>query len=329
MSDIYIAMDWAQSTFAIAWDDGHGEPEVFESKEGIKAVKSFLESLSGVKKMTFEEGTASQWLFTEIRPLVDELIVCNTRRNRLLSEGAKNDRIDALKLLKLLKADLLKPVYHTFNKSIELRKLVSGYTAYVRMTTRLKNQKSAILRSIGEEKKSEAGKDFRVENLLIGSLKEQIEVFERHQKMMKEEFKKVRETNEDIRLLASIPGIGEVNSVRIAAAVVDAKRFTNKGAFLSYSGLVKHERSSGGVIYGHKTTSYHRGLKQAFKTAVLVCIQEGKQNYFTEYYERKIKQDMVAHDARNATARKIATVALGVLKSRKKFSEKKLKPFAD
>ena len=153
MRDIHIAMDWAQSTFAMAWDDGNG-PEVFESRDGIAAVKHFLEGLTGNKKMTIEEGTASQWLFTEIKPLVNELIVCNTRRNRLLSEGAKNDRIDALKLLKLLKADLLKPVYHTFNKSIELRKLVSGYSDFVRATTRLKNQKSAILRSVGEDKKT-------------------------------------------------------------------------------------------------------------------------------------------------------------------------------
>ena len=328
MSDIHIAMDWAQSTFAIAWDDGKGMGEVFESKDGIKAVKSFLNSLSGTKRMTFEEGTASQWLFTEIRPLVDELIVCNTRRNHLLSEGAKNDRIDALKLLKLLKADLLKPVYHTFNKSIELRKLVSCYSDFVRAGVRLKNQKSAILRSIGEDKKSEPKKEFKVEKLLLSTLEEQIEVIDKHQKMMKQEFKKVREQNEDVGLLASIPGIGEVNSVRILAAVVDANRFTNKGAFLSYAGLVKHERSSGGIVYGHKSTSYHRGLRQAFKTAALICTQEGKQNYFTEYYEYKLKQGMPAHDARNATARRIATVTLGVLKCKKRFSEKKLKPFS-
>lgn len=38
---------------------------------------------------------------------------------------------------------------------------------------------------------------------------------------------------------------------------------------------------------------------------------------------------MTEYDARNATARKIATIAIGVLKSRKRFSEKRLKLFAD
>ncbi len=62
--------------------------------------------------MTFEEGTLSEWLYEIIQPLADQVIVCNPRRNKLLSEGSKNNRIDTRKLADLLRTGMLKPVYH-------------------------------------------------------------------------------------------------------------------------------------------------------------------------------------------------------------------------
>lgn len=324
----YIAMDWAQSTFAIAWQSEMQKMEVFESTGGILVVKEFLLKIEDEKFLTLEEGTSAQWLYTELKPYVDELLVCNPRRNALLSEGAKTDKIDAIKLLQLYRAGLLKPVFHTFHKNIELRKLVSAYNDFVRAAVRLKNQKSAVLRSVGKAKNSNLDESFDVENLVIKKLQEQIELVSRHQNDIKEIFSKYRRKNEAIRLLESIPGIGEVNSVRILAAVVDAKRFENKSKFLSYCGLVKHERSSGGKISSYKSYYYNRGLKLAFKTATLVCIQEGKDNYFNKYYQWKLSEGLPPHDARNATARKIATVALGVLRTNRKFNDKNLKTFA-
>lgn len=329
MDTTYIAMDWALATFAIAWQAGNAPIEVFESTDGLKAVKNFLVNIPDKKIMTLEEGTYSQWLYTEIKPFVDELIVCNTRRNSLLLEGAKNDRIDALKLLQLLKADLLKPVYHSFDHNIQLRKLVSGYNDFTQFGVRLKNQKSAILRSVGLKKGEKLNETFYTEEIVLKRVQEQIDLIQRHQSEIKNEFDKVRRRNESIRLLESIPGIGEINSVRILAAVVDPHRFENKDKFLSYAGLVKHERSSAGKVYSHRSTSFNRGLKLAFRTATLVCIQDGKENYFNKYYNWKLSKGLPAHDARNATARKIAVIALGVMKSKKKFNENKLKPFTD
>jgi hypothetical protein len=43
---------------------------------------------------------------------VDKLVVCNPRKNALLKDGNKSDRIDARKLAELLRGNQLKPVYH-------------------------------------------------------------------------------------------------------------------------------------------------------------------------------------------------------------------------
>ena len=43
-------------------------------------------------------------------PRVDKLVVCNPRKNALLKDGNKSDRIDAHKLAELLRGNQLKPV---------------------------------------------------------------------------------------------------------------------------------------------------------------------------------------------------------------------------
>ena len=62
--------------------------------------------------MIFEEGTCAAWLYDLLKPHVAKLVVCNPRKNALLKDGNKSDRIDARKLADLLRGNHLKPVYH-------------------------------------------------------------------------------------------------------------------------------------------------------------------------------------------------------------------------
>ncbi len=50
-----------------------------------------------------------------LKPRVHRLVVCNPRRNALLKEGGKNDKVDARKLADLLRGGLLRPVHHGEN----------------------------------------------------------------------------------------------------------------------------------------------------------------------------------------------------------------------
>ena len=50
---------------------------------------------SGRPARHFEEGTWAAWLYDLLKPHVTELVVCNPRKNALLKEGSKSDRIDA------------------------------------------------------------------------------------------------------------------------------------------------------------------------------------------------------------------------------------------
>ena len=75
-------------------------------------ILQFFAGLRGTLSVTFEEGTWSVWLYDLLNPHVDKLVVCNPRKNALLKDGNKSDRIDARKLAELLRGNQLKPVYH-------------------------------------------------------------------------------------------------------------------------------------------------------------------------------------------------------------------------
>lgn len=108
MYDHYIAMDWAQQNMAIArLTPLTGKIRTIDVPSDIEEVKVYLKELRGTKILAFEETTPAHWFYTELKPWVSEIVVCDPYRNLLLLEGPKTDKIDAEKLVKLLKAGLV------------------------------------------------------------------------------------------------------------------------------------------------------------------------------------------------------------------------------
>jgi transposase len=80
---------------------------------------------------------------------VKEVIVCDPRRNKLLGEGSKADKPDARKLAELLRAGLLRPVYHGHEATRELKELVRGYETLSADVQRMMVRIKAIYRAHG------------------------------------------------------------------------------------------------------------------------------------------------------------------------------------
>jgi transposase len=98
----YIGLDVHQATIVVAVMDSTGKL-VMESILETKAatILQFFAGLRGTLSVTFEEGTWSAWLYDLLHSRVDKLVVCNPRKNALLKDGNKSDRIDARKLAEL------------------------------------------------------------------------------------------------------------------------------------------------------------------------------------------------------------------------------------
>jgi transposase len=108
----YIGMD-VHATIPVAVTDSRGKlimESILETKAAT--ILEFLQGLHGSLLVTFEEGTSAAWLHDLLKPHVTRLVVCDPRKNALLKDGSKSDRIDARKLAELLRGNQLTSVYH-------------------------------------------------------------------------------------------------------------------------------------------------------------------------------------------------------------------------
>ena len=101
---------------------------------------------------------------------------------------------------------------------------------------------------------------------------------------------------------------------------MNIRRFKRKGNFLSYCGLIKHEKLSGGRSYGKRQTRHYRPLKQVFKLASYTVTHDVCNNPLREFYEYLIKEKQTSSEiARHKVARRLAVLVYGVLKTGKRF----------
>lgn len=325
--DHYIAIDWSISNMAIArMTKKSNKISVIDVPSDISELKVYIKNLKGTKILTVEETNTSQWLYTELAGHVDTILVCDPYRNRLLSEGPKTDKIDATKLVQLLKAGLMKEVFHSNDKFIYLRRTVSGYEDLVKAGVRLKNQRYALLRVCGKNGYEKEGTKLpsRGEQYVLDCLDRQIKNYEEEKKGFEQEFKRLSKKHPEIRHQQSLSGIGLINAVKIVACVVTPWRFSDKGHYLSYSGLVKHEKISGNRSYGKKNPRCCRMMKGIYKSGVLAAI--GGNNNTNDYYEYLINEKgYSAHNARHKACRQLAVLSFGVFKSGKKYDNNRSK----
>src|SRR5436309_7182076 len=144
-SEKYIGLDVHQATISVAVLDSTGKlimESILETEAAT--ILQFFAGLRGTLSVTFEEGTWSVWLYDLLNPHVDKLVVCNPRKNALLKDGNKSDRIDARKLAELLRLDNLKPVYHGETGVRMLRKLARSYLTMVKDLSRVMNRVNAL-----------------------------------------------------------------------------------------------------------------------------------------------------------------------------------------
>src|SRR5215831_9957609 len=146
----YIGLDVHKEAISIAVLNGAGKL-VMESIIETKAVTlvQFLQGLRGELHVTLEEGAWAAWLYDVLKPRVHEVVVCNPRRNALLKEGSKSDRVDARKLAELLRAGLLRPVYHGEHGLRTLRELARSYQTISKDLRRVMNRLKALYRGWG------------------------------------------------------------------------------------------------------------------------------------------------------------------------------------
>src|SRR5262244_1293575 len=146
----YIGMDVHQASISAAVRNAQGKllmESVLETK--ADTIVEFVQGLRGTLALTFEEGTWAAWLHDLLKPHVSRLVVCDPRKNALLKDGNKNDRIDARKLAELLRTNQVKAVHHENHGTRALKELGRSYMTITKDATRLMNRIKSVYRSWG------------------------------------------------------------------------------------------------------------------------------------------------------------------------------------
>src|SRR6266581_2645890 len=144
----YIGLDVHQATISVAIMDSSGKlivESILETKAAT--ILEFVQGLRGSLSVTFEEGTSAAWLHDLLKPQVSHLVVCDPRKNALLKDGSKSDRIDARKLAELLRGNQLHAVYHGEHGVRALKELGRSYLTLTQDVTRVMNRIKALYRS--------------------------------------------------------------------------------------------------------------------------------------------------------------------------------------
>ncbi|MCA1628459.1 MAG: IS110 family transposase [Acidobacteria bacterium] len=347
MSDYYVGLDVHKASLCVAVLSADGKL-VMESvvETSAATILDFLKSLRGQLEVTFEAGAHAAWLYDVLKETKAKVTVCDPRKNRLLQDGSKSDKVDARKLAQLLRAGLLSPVYHGEHGVRDLKELVRSYEYLVEDSTRVMNRIKALYRSraiacSGTDvykqqqreawlaKLPEAGVRARATRLY--SELDHLTVLKREarQAMLVESRRHAAS-----KVLRQVPTLGTVRIAQLIAAVATPHRFRSKRQFWSYCGLAVRTRSSadhhfvgGEVRRTAKATTrgltqdYNRTLKYVFKSAALTASRcEPFKSCYTELIARGLRPEL----ARVTIARKIAAVTLAVWKKGEAFDAGKL-----
>jgi transposase len=347
----YIGMDVHKEAISIAVLNSSGKL-VMECVIETKAITilQFLQGLKGSLHITLEEGTWAAWLYDLLKPHVTEIVVCNPRRNALLKEGSKSDRIDARKLAELLRSNLLRPVYHGEHGVRTLKELARSYLTISKDVERVMSRLKAIYRSWGIPCAGKQVYASRYRAEWLGKITEA--GVRRRAEFCYQQFDAMRTLRQEVRhellveakqhsatkLLREIPFIGPIRAALLIAILQTPNRFRTKRQLWTYSGFgietygsAEHRYVEGELQRSKKPVSirglnrnHNHDLKNLFKGAATIAA--AKPGPFQEFYEVLVAKGMKPEMARLTLARKIATITLTVWKKGVRFDANYLKP---
>jgi len=345
MATYYIGADVHSNNTELAVENRHKIMARYSVPTTIPAISTVLNSLQGKKILAMEEGPMAGWLYRNLCESVDELVVCEPRRNKLITcDGDKDDKIDAGKLAVLLRGKFLKTVHHTNdNKRAYLKHWVNLYHDRVRDAVRYINKIRACCRMHGVATPRKVIHNNANLNDWLSSINNSVlqaqlqmlwigyEATKEQVVMAREQLNSLARKYPTIKHWCRLPGIGLIRAATIFAYLGTPWRFKKKSKLRKYCGVGLERTASGTDKKGRIKPArlrlprmVNRRLKDAVLGAATSAINRHKHNGFKKYYERMLSNGVTPANARHSVARKMISVMSGMWKTDSKYDPKML-----
>jgi transposase len=324
---IYAALDLhsRMSVLGSMDHDGQTQPRMrFPTEANIlRAQVERMRQKGRPLYLTMEAGALTRWASAIVRPVVERLIVCEPRHNRLINTNpTKSDEADVEGMCLLLRLGKLKEVWMGSDHTREIyRALVYELLNWRDAQRELKALIKARYRGWGVLRLH--GLKVFSKTLRQGYLEElpgeeerrmMLRLYRQHDRAIeewKDTFKEVERVGEafwEVRAFQRIPGVGPMAAHIFSAVIEQPKRFSNRHKLWKYSQLAITDRTSDNKPLGYqrldrrgnrelKNLSYH-----AWRTA---CKSTTGPNAIKSFYQQsRLRTGSVRH-ARLNTQRKI------------------------
>lgn len=340
MTEYFIALDVHCAFSEMAVMTGSGKlvkRDRFETT--IPALREAIQSVRRPRRLTFEEGPLADWLTRELRDQVNELVVCEPRRNHWIAkDGDKDDPLDARKLADLFRGGYLKPVHQAESlKRSLLKQQVGLYHDRVRERVRQGNQVLGFCRRHGVFLKAADLIDTEAWNRTLKRLpQERIyqcgiqrvhDVFQlmfHQEEALRKELIGLAQNEKPVRRFQELPGFGWIRAVTFYVFVDTPWRFRSKSALWRYCGVGLERRHSGNApVRTRLSKRGNRQLKNVLMGAAKSAIAQS-DNPFADKFQSWMMEGGKISPARRNVARALATTLWGMWKTGTRYDPRRI-----
>ena len=309
--------------FAIVDEDGVvTEQERIENEPGL--IEEFSNRLSNAD-MVMESSSTWYWLY-EILSRKHKVVLSNPAKTKATASAKlKTDKVDALMLANLLRGGYIAESYVPSRRAMSLRELVRYRANLIRMRGSVKNRVHAYLLMnnikiggspftkgfLDELRKVE---DTRIEGYIRIIERLNLEIHEASKIICSEAL-----SDENTRLLMTIPGISFYSALLIISEIGDISRFPDSSHLVSYAGLVSSTHSSGGTTYhGRITKTGSSYLRWILNQCTWVHVRNQPEGSIAAFYDR-LRKKKGHSKATVAASAKLLKVVYWVLKEKRPY----------
>jgi transposase len=322
---MFVGLDVHKKYIEVAIVDEEGavtEQERIENEPGL--IEEFSNRLSNAD-MVMESSSTWYWLY-EILSRKHKVVVSNPAKTKAIASAKlKTDKVDALMLANLLRGGYIAESYVPSRRVMSLRELVRFRANLIRMRSSVKNRVHAYLLmnniKIGgspftkgfleELRKVE---DVRVEGYIRIIERLNLEIHEASKIICSEAL-----SDENARLLMTIPGISFYSALLLISEIGDIGRFPDSAHLVSYAGLASSTHSSGGTTYHGRITKVGSPyLRWVLNQCTWVHVRNEPGGSIALFYERLRRKK--GHSKASVTASaKLLKVVFWVLKEKRPY----------
>jgi transposase len=256
--------------------------------------------------------------------------LAHARELRAIAHHAqKNDGVDAHLLARMLLTGLIPPAHAHAPTELEQLRLVRHHAWLTRYRTMCANRihgqlhqsgiqlpREQLLKPKGRQELSRFAPRLSVEQRrLIRTHFALIRGLDLMLKQVRKQICRQAAQSPHAVLLRTVPGIGPYWSLLLSAELAPAERFRSADRLVSYAGLAPTTHGTGGhVHHGPLPRAANRWVRGALVAGVMSHLRHAPNSRLSQYYART-KARLGWKKARVATARKLARVVFGMLRT--------------